>query len=87
MTEYLIKPHDRWHIARPGAITDETEVCNGCDHGVKFSASFSEECPKCKGTGRMRVEERTIRLAWFARDGAFICWDYDNPTVRELPDA
>lgn len=31
-------------------------------------------------------DDKGIRLAWFRRDGSFICFDYEEPVVRELPD-
>jgi hypothetical protein len=87
MTEHLVFHHDRWHIAHPGAIFDQTIECAECDHGIKFRDHFSEECDVCAGTGRQRTELRIIRLAWFTRDNAFLCWDYEDPVVKELPDA
>ncbi len=83
MTEYLIF-HGVWHIAHPGAIADHTEECNRCDYGVEIVGRMQKTCSDCNGTMRVTAAP-TIRLAWFDRESAFICWDYDNPEVKELP--
>jgi len=83
MTEYLVHWYDKWHIAHPGAIHDDTEECQNCDGVGNISGII---CKMCSGTRRTKSKERTIRLAWFERDGALICFDYSEPPVRALPE-
>jgi hypothetical protein len=89
MTEYLVFHGDKWHIAHSGAIEDDTERCGHCNGtGTAISRGslvLHVECRDCKATGRVKGLESVIRLAWFERDGAMLCFDYLEPDVKRLP--
>lgn len=86
MTEFLVKHKGMWHIARPGAISNQGFDCFKCD-GVAYEASNRtghKVCSECEGTGKVLVPQ--IHLAWFNRDDAFICFAQKEDAVKELPD-
>lgn len=83
MTDYLVRTNT-WHIARPCAVEDYTVECTKCVAGVDEKVGGS--CRECGGMTRCKVDEATIRLAWAERDGSILCFDYQEPEVKRLPD-
>lgn len=79
MTEYLVFHGNFWHICHPGAIHDDTDECPECFGNNKT------KCGQCNN-GRVLAKNRTLRLAWFERDNSFVCFEYNGPDVKALPE-